>query len=237
MAKSGSSEVVKSRLLGFVTVERVFQIYGLPLFSSVWVCGNVSEVSLLLLFRVAVVVAVSVSPASWVGVCGLFLASVLGVLERFFFRFRPGKSLLVSSFKWWRHQRVVGFACLLLLIRFQACGLWAGAVSWRRLWRCWQSLSCRRFPCSALALFLLVLGSQSLSDLFSRRPSRDSGRLRSCGTESRFSVSAFGKFSSSLAVVSRFQRNLKASDVTPWFRSAAACFLTSCSSYGFFYSL
>ncbi|CAN6867405.1 unnamed protein product, partial [Brassica oleracea] len=80
-------------------------------------------------FRVAVVVAVSVSPTSWVGVCGLFSASVLGVLERFFFRFRPGKSLLVSSFEWWGHRRVVGFVCLLLLIRFQVCGLWASAVS------------------------------------------------------------------------------------------------------------
>nr|VDD30547.1 unnamed protein product [Brassica oleracea] len=80
-------------------------------------------------FRVAVVVAVSVSPESWVSVCGLFLASVPGVLERFFFRFRPGKSLLVSFFQWWRHRRVVGFACLLLLIRFQVCRLWASAVS------------------------------------------------------------------------------------------------------------
>ncbi|KAG5385763.1 hypothetical protein IGI04_037233 [Brassica rapa subsp. trilocularis] len=158
MAKSGSSEVVKSRLLGFVTVERTRSRGGCLCFSSKlgrclrFVLGlcpwRLGEVLLPL-------------PARKVTV-GLILQMVAPPESG---RFRVSPPSHPVSSVW-----TVGWCCLLT---------------------------------SSMAL-LTVPFMSTLSLLCSGiRPSRDSGRLRSCGTESRFSVSAFGKFSSSLAVVSR----------------------------------
>ncbi|KAG5380687.1 hypothetical protein IGI04_028529 [Brassica rapa subsp. trilocularis] len=147
MAKSGSSEVVKSRLLGFVTVERSRSRGGCLCFSSKlgrclrFVLGlcpwRLGEVLLPL-------------PARKVTV-GLILQMVAPPESG---RFRVSPPSHPVSSVW-----TVGWCCLLT---------------------------------SSMALLTVPF-----------MPSRDSGRLRSCGTESRFSVSAFGKFSSSLAVVSR----------------------------------